>query len=126
MFENTLNGPLHVDYVLSSDDGLTWGSRGTVYTAASGSVAGSPQVVTVGGTVVVSFMTNEDGGTAGAVDGGEMKTVGSTDGGLTYSGPTTVGPLGSHWGGMLPVGSDSFMILVNENGPGMISQLWNV
>ena len=126
VFENTQNGPLSVDYVLSPDDGMTWGNRGNVYTAANGMEAGSPQVVTVGGTVVASFMTNEDGGSSSGVDGGDMQTVGSTNGGTAWSGPTVVSPVGSHWGGMLAESDTTFFTLVAQDGPGLVSELWSV
>lgn len=60
VFENTESGPFSVDYVISHDDGMSWGERGRLYTARSGKLAGAPQVYNVWGTLVASFMTNED------------------------------------------------------------------
>ena len=40
VFENTQTGPFSVDYVLSSDDGYSWHSRGRVYTAVNNLEAG--------------------------------------------------------------------------------------
>ena len=104
---------------------MSWGGRNRVFTPSSGE-AGAPQVVNVGGTIVVDFMTNENGGGSGGVDGGEMMTVTSTDGGHTYSGPTIVGPIGSHWPGMLSLSSNSFLAMFGLDGVGMISQIWNI
>ena len=126
MFENTQDGYFSIDYVLSHDDGNSWGERGRVYTAANGNDAGAPQVVNVGGTIVVDFMTNEDGGGAPrSIDGGDMKTVTSTDGGRTYSGPTTIGSVGSHWPGMLDLDGNRFLAFWTQDGQGLVSQIWN-
>lgn len=128
VFENTEDGNFAVNYVLSHDDGLTWGERGRIYTPAAGKAAGSPQVALVGGTLVASFMTNEDGGSASdtAVDGGSMKTVGSTDGGITWSGATTVSPVGSHWGGVFATNDRTFLTMVAIDGTGLQAHSWNV
>lgn len=45
----------------SPDDGNSWGNRRNIYTATGeNNNAGAPQVINVGGTLVVSFMTDED------------------------------------------------------------------
>ena len=120
VFENTLHGPFSVDYVLSPDDGYTWGSRGNVYTAVNNAEAGAPQVINVGGTLVASFMSNEAGNGPG-VDNGEMKVVTSTDGGVTWSGATVISGLGSHWPGMQVLDDKNFLALYSFSGLGLVS-----
>jgi len=47
--------------VVFHDGGSTWGERADVYVPADGKEAGAPPIVNVGGTLVASFMTNDDG-----------------------------------------------------------------
>lgn len=63
--------------MFSTDDGYTWGSRTRVHTAADDHQLGAPQVINVGGTLVVSFMSDEAGNGPGA-DNGEMRVVTSS------------------------------------------------
>ncbi|KKP02561.1 hypothetical protein THAR02_05332 [Trichoderma harzianum] len=124
VFENTESGPFSIDYVLSHDDGNSWGQRARLYTARNGKNAGAPQVVNVGGTLVTSFMTNEDvAGTGGnGIDGAQMKVVTSTDGGSTWSGTTITGDAGSHWPGLYTVDQTHFLALYTKDGLGAVSQ----
>ncbi|RYP07427.1 hypothetical protein DL764_002504 [Monosporascus ibericus] len=113
IFENTEDGRFSVNYVTSHDDGYTWGLQRTrLYTACNGRIYCAPQAETRGpppledadlkvvynvwGTLVASFMTNEDW-TEGAngYDGAEMNVITSVDGGRTWSG-SVVGPAYSH------------------------------
>jgi hypothetical protein len=124
VFENTESGPFSIDYVLSHDDGNSWGQRTRLYTAKNGLNAGAPQVVNVGGTLVTSFMTNEDvEGTGGnGIDGAQMKVVTSTNQGQTW-GPTTItGNTGSHWPGLYTLDQTHFLALYSFNGVGAVSQ----
>ncbi|KAL6806270.1 glycoside hydrolase family 93 protein [Trichoderma sp. SZMC 28013] len=124
VFENTESGPFSIDYVLSHDDGNSWGQRARLYTARNGKNAGAPQVVNVGGTLVTSFMTNEDvAGTGGnGIDGAQMKVVTSTDGGSTWSGTTITGDAGSHWPGLYTLDQTHFLALYTKDGLGAVSQ----
>jgi hypothetical protein len=109
-----------VDAVFSQDDGYSWNSRIRIYTAANNREAGAPQVINVGGTLVVDFMSNEAGTQAG-VDNGEMKVVTSTDGGRTWSPPTVIAGLGSHWPGMHVIDDRTFLALYSFNSLGLVS-----
>lgn len=125
VFENTETGPFSVDYVISRNDGFSWGERGHVYKSPNNGHAGAPQVVNVGGTIIVDFMTNEDGGDCCGVDNGAMKTVRSDDQGRSFGGLTTIGQVGSHWPGMLSLDNNRFLAMYGLNGQGMVAAAWN-
>ncbi|KAI0140207.1 glycoside hydrolase family 93 protein [Xylariaceae sp. FL1272] len=126
VFENTETGSFTVDYVLSHDDGYTWGQRGRLYTPRNGGMAGAPQVYNVGGTLVASFMTNEDVPGLNDLDGGQMKVITSTDGGNTWSGSVVTGETGSHWPGLLTRDATHFLALYSRSGLGAVSQLYQL
>ncbi|KAI1368394.1 glycoside hydrolase family 93 protein [Xylaria arbuscula] len=125
VFENTESGKFSIDYVLSHNDGRSWGERGRLYTAANGGTAIAPQVVNVGGTLVASFMTDESVGSTGA-DGAQMKVVTSTNGGATWSGAVVTGEVASHWPGLFTRDSTHFLALYSRNGYGAVSQLYQL
>ena len=117
---------MSIDYVISRDDGNTWGERGKVYTAkGKDKVAGAPQVLNVGGTLVVSFMTNEDVN-VGQIDGGQLKVVTSDNGGSTWSPATVLGDQGSHWPGLFTTDSSHFLALYSKDRLGAVSQLYEI
>ncbi|KAI1778581.1 hypothetical protein F4818DRAFT_438740 [Hypoxylon cercidicola] len=120
VFENTESGPFSVDYVLSHDDGLSWGARGRLYTARGGKLAGAPQVYNVGGTLVASFMTDEDEGADGTsgYDGTQMKVVASVDGGRTWS--------AAYWPGVFNRDPTHFLALYSKDRLGAVSQLYEL
>ncbi|KAI1263730.1 glycoside hydrolase family 93 protein [Xylariaceae sp. FL1019] len=126
VFENTETGSFTVDYVLSHDDGYTWGQRGRLYTPRNGGVAGAPQISNVGGTLVASFMTNEDVPGLDDLDGGQMKVITSADGGQTWSGSVVTGDTGSHWPGLLTRDATHFLALYSRDGLGGVSQLYQL
>ncbi|UNI21263.1 hypothetical protein JDV02_007268 [Purpureocillium takamizusanense] len=118
-------GPLFVvDIVSSNDDNMKgWGDRHRIYTPKGDNLqAGAPWVINVGGILVVSFMTNEDTRDLPNVDGGELKIVWSTDRGVTWSSPITVGQRGSHWPGMMALNDTDFLVTWSQDGSGMLSQ----
>ncbi len=134
VFENTESGAFTIDYVLSHDDGYTWGERGRLYTPAGApaKVAGAPQVYNVGGvggTLVASFMTNE-GDDVPQVDGSQMKVVTSSDGARTWSNAsasaTVVGATGSHWPGLFGTDPTHFLALYSLDGLGAVGQLYEL
>ncbi|KAK3942876.1 Sialidase [Diplogelasinospora grovesii] len=132
VFENTEIGHFSIDRVLSHDDGYTWGERARVYTAANSRDAGAPAVVNVGGTLVVSFMTNEDtpSVTVGQVDGSQMKLVTSVNGGQGWSnsggGGFVASDIGTHWPGLYAVNGNQFLALYSKDGLGAVSQLFQL
>ncbi|KAJ7493330.1 glycoside hydrolase family 93 protein [Mycena galericulata] len=103
IFETTENtAPLFtVKSVVSHNDGTTWGERSQVYIpVGSGKNAGAPQVTTTtAGTLVASFMTDEDNTAAHTwPQGASMKilTSLSTDPAV-WGQKTTVLPISSLW-----------------------------
>ncbi|KAK5627656.1 hypothetical protein RRF57_003371 [Xylaria bambusicola] len=125
VFENTESGRFSIDYVLSHDDGRSWGERGRLYTAANGGTAIAPQVCNVGGTLVASFMTDESVGSTGA-DGAQMKVITSTNGGATWNKAVVTGEVASHWPGLFARDSTHFLALYSRNGLGAVSQLYQL
>jgi hypothetical protein len=119
--------PFSVYAVISRDDGYTWTDRRRVYTAnGHGKEAGAPQTANVGGTLVVSFMTNQDTPTP-RLDGGQMRVVTSVDSGQTWSPDAIVtGMTGSHWAGIFAMDSTTFLALYSRDGMGAVSQLYGV
>ncbi|CAO1604103.1 hypothetical protein XANCAGTX0491_007669 [Xanthoria calcicola] len=119
--------------VFSADDGRTWSGRRTIYTASSPNTsAGAPQVINVGGgTLVVSFMTNEDQrlqAPAGQyTENTAVKVLTSGDGGKTWGNKVTVGERQSSWPGLLDLGvaggGARFLYLLEKGGQGVRSQL---
>ncbi|KAL7928402.1 glycoside hydrolase family 93 protein [Trichoderma chlorosporum] len=128
VFENTESGPYSIDYVLSHDDGNSWGERTRLYTALNGANAGAPQVVNVGGTLVTSFMTNEDVAGTGpnGIDGAQMKVVTSTNEGATWGATTVTGNKGSHWPGLYTLDQTHFLALYSFDGLGAVSQSYQL
>jgi Neuraminidase (sialidase) len=115
-FETNEVGPFKVWTVTSSDGGKTWGNRKIIFnpeTPTKGRQAGGPGIVNLGGTLVVSFMTNQDAdvgdGYPHSKPGTDMKVITSNDGGDTWSGPTTV-LHDAAWGGIAVV-DDGALVL---------------
>ncbi|KAI8951942.1 glycoside hydrolase family 93 protein [Xylaria longipes] len=125
VFENTESGGFSIDYVLSHDDGKSWGERGRLYTAANGGQAIAPQICNVGGTLVASFMTDESVGATGA-DGAQMKVITSTTGGKTWGAGVVTGEVASHWPGLFARDSTHFLALYSKDGLGAVSQLYQL
>ncbi|EXF77469.1 hypothetical protein CFIO01_10949 [Colletotrichum fioriniae PJ7] len=126
VFEHTREGRFNVDYVLSHDDGYTWGERGSLYTARNGRMSGAPQVYNVWGTLVASFMTNEDVEGADGYNFGEMKVITSVDHGKTWSGSVVTGPAQAHWPGLFNRDPTHFLALYSREGVGAVSQLYEL
>ncbi|KAI1192616.1 glycoside hydrolase family 93 protein [Nemania serpens] len=125
VFENTEDCGFSIDYVLSHDDGRSWGQRGRAYTAANNGEAIAPQICNAGGTLVVSFMTDESVGGTGA-DGAQMKVITSTNGGGSWSGSVVTGQVASHWPGLFARDSTHFLALYSKDGIGAVSQLYQL
>ena len=121
VFESESNGLFVIDSITSSDDGKTWGNRQNVYTPdQAGTSAGAPQVVSIGSSLAVSFMTNEDTSTpdpsGGYTSDTSVKVVTSGDGGVTWGSKILVTGVQSVWAGLLGLTSCSFMVLVDYKG----------
>ncbi|TDZ34297.1 hypothetical protein C8035_v010769 [Colletotrichum spinosum] len=126
VFEHTREGKFNVDYVLSHDDGYSWGERGSLYTARNGKMSGAPQVYNVWGTLVASFMTNEDAGRGDGYNFGQMKVITSVDGGKSWSGSVVTGDAEAHWPGVFNRDPAHFLALYNREGLGLVSQLYEL
>ena len=121
VFESSTVGTFNVTAITSADDGKTWGNRKIIYTPTKPNTsAGATQIINVGGTLGVSFMTNEDaklsapspnyvGHTAG-------KLIPSCDGGKTWGNKITVGKVQSVWPGMVGLDSASFLVMFDNGG----------
>ncbi|KAH7407221.1 Sialidase [Cadophora sp. MPI-SDFR-AT-0126] len=115
---NTNAGPFSIYAVSSSDGGTTWTDRRPVYTASTaGRNSGAPQVVNVGGTLVVSFMTDED--VADSARNWPMvaasKMLVSVDGGKTWKNKLQVFAPNSQWPGLLALkDEDTFLYLTSQ------------
>jgi len=122
VFESETNGIFTILSITSADDGKTWSStRCLVYASTgSGNSAGAPQIVNVGGTMVVSFMTSEDanlGSGGGAYTSHTAaKVVSSSDGGKTWGNKITTSPEQSNWPGLVVVDSKNFLALSDHAG----------
>lgn len=121
VFESESEGIFVVDSITSSDDGKTWDNRTTVYTPDSPNTsAGAPQVVNAGGTLCVSFMTNEDSTLAAPSNGYTTNTaakfITSGDGGLTWGNKITVGQVLSVWPGLYAFEGASLLMLFDNEG----------
>ncbi|GAP92957.1 putative glycoside hydrolase family 93 protein [Rosellinia necatrix] len=125
VFENTEDGRFSIDSVRSHDDGRSWGERSRLYTAANGREAIAPQICNVGGTLVVSFMSDESVANAGP-DGSQMKVVTSTNGGSSWSSAAVTGEVASHWPGLFARDSTHFLALYSKDGAGAVSQLYQL
>ncbi|KAF2639247.1 neuraminidase [Massarina eburnea CBS 473.64] len=108
-FETNEVGPFKVWTVTSSNGGKSWGDRKIIFspeTPTAGRQAGGPGIVNMNGTLVVSFMTNQDAevgdGYPHAKPGTDMKVITSTDKGNTWSAPVTVIE-DAAWGGITVV-----------------------
>jgi hypothetical protein len=117
VFESEQNGYFTINSVTSSNDGQTWGNRQRVYTpVGTNRNAGAPQVVNVGGTLAVSFMTDEDASGGTWVDNPDAKVVTSGDGGKTWGNKLTWSGISSFWPGLLDLDGSNFLGLVDDGG----------
>lgn len=95
--------------------------------AASGDntrTAIAPQVWNVGGTLIASFMTNEDTDDAES-DGAEMKVISSTNGAKTWSDSVVTGTH-AHWPGLFSQDKTHFLALYGKDGVGSVSQSYKL
>lgn len=117
VFEASQNGLFTVNSIYSSDDGKTWANRTRVYTpTGTNNNAGSPQVVNVGGTLVVSFMTDEDTQEHNWFQGAGAKLVTSGDGGATWGNKIEVFEPQANWPAMLTLDDSSFLYAADYDG----------
>ncbi|KAL9107678.1 MAG: hypothetical protein Q9227_007485 [Pyrenula ochraceoflavens] len=113
VFETETNGgQFTIGAVSSNDDGRSWGNRRTIFTPSAGNAnANAPQVVNVGGTMVVSVQTDED--SPGSV---AAKVITSGDGGGSWGDKVTFSGSVSHWPGLVDLDSGSLLGLADDGG----------
>ena len=117
VFETNESGHYTVNSVTSTDDGKTWGNRRRVYTSTgNGNNAGAPQVINVGGTLAVSFMTDEDTQLGQWTSGAGSKLVTSADGGATWGNKVEVFAFQANWPGMVTLDDSNFLYLSDAGG----------
>lgn len=102
--------------VTSSDDGASWGNRRTIYVpTGKDNNAGAPQVVLVGSTLTVSFMTDEDTSEHSWINGADIKLLTSPDGHF-FGNKITVFPVQTNWAGQVPLSDNSVLVMGDNNG----------
>jgi len=122
VFETTRYGNFSVECAVSRDDGRTFGNRQLVYMSAGGKRnAGAPQIAAFAdGTLVVTFMTDEDSGQMPAwPKHAHVKTVvGSLtkNGAISWSGPYVVSEAGGFWPGIMLVDKYSILVVYENMG----------
>lgn len=117
VFESTRDGHFGIYSTTSSDDGETWGNRQQVYTpTGNGNNAGAPQVINAGGTLVVSFMTDEDTQLGKWTSGAGSKLITSTDGGMTWGNKIQVFAPQANWPGMVALSGSELLYMCDSNG----------
>lgn len=119
VYESNRGNHYTVNAVTSPDDGASWSTKEIAVYAPVGrsNNAGSPFVVGVGGTLVVSFMTDEDTGEHDWPAGASAKVVTSNDGGRTWGGKTTVAGPETKWPGMVRMDGGSALVLFDDGAP---------
>ncbi|KAL8922616.1 MAG: hypothetical protein Q9208_005121 [Pyrenodesmia sp. 3 TL-2023] len=128
VYETLTTGAFYLGAVLSTDDGKTWSGRRTIYrTSSPNTSAGAPQVINVGGTLVVSFMTNEDQQLSmpsqSYTDRTSVKVITSGDQGKSWGNKVTVGAVQSAWPGLMDLGGSKGQFLYLLDRAGAKSQL---
>lgn len=123
VFETTRRRPhFSLEYVVSYDDGASWGHRGVVYVPrGAGRDAGSPQIAACkGGRLAVVFMTDEDVDVPRWPRNAAIKAVfadGLNAGAIRWSEhPVLVHEAPSHWPGVLCTAEDEVMAVYEHRG----------
>ncbi|KAI1274823.1 Sialidase [Xylaria sp. FL0933] len=123
VFETTRRGPhFNLEYVVSYDDGRSWGERGMVYVPRGDKRnAGSPQIAACkGGKLAVVFMTDEDVPEPKWPRNAAIKAVfadGLNGGRVRWSEhPVLIHHAPAHWPGVLCTAEDEVMAVYEQHG----------
>jgi hypothetical protein len=127
VFESQPSGHFQVFMMESGNGGASWENRRVIHDPqCSGTCnSGAPQIVTVGSTLVVSFMTDEDGPLGSWPSNGSAKLIASSDSGVSWSDATLVNGEGSMWPGLFNLDDESFFITYEYKGTSTASK-WAV
>ncbi|KAN0110690.1 glycoside hydrolase family 93 protein [Hyaloscypha variabilis] len=106
VFETDEDGIMHIKCVTSPDDGKTWGNRQLVYRAGKWTAA-APQVANIGGVLVVTFQTDEDG------EGMGLKCMVGKPGNWVLK--VKLGAVGV-WSGIMALDERSALVMFDESG----------
>lgn len=118
VMETGAPGGFYLSSVTSTNDGRSWSTPRQMFNPGRGRNANAPQVVNMGGGLLVcSFMTDQDGGPTAT------KVITSHDMGKTWSNKIVVGQAESKWPGIYAV-EDRAVIVLHEQagGPGAVVQ----
>ncbi|CAJ2504166.1 Uu.00g115600.m01.CDS01 [Anthostomella pinea] len=118
---------MRLDYVISGDDGRSWGGRGTVFDPGSNNTAISGQMVRIGSYLAVVFLTNKD---IGPIDPNAVPAPSGDPAGVGYANrvvfsdgivrdgrlrwtetPLELWPVDSEWTGAVQLSDKSIMAL---------------
>lgn len=120
IFETNQDGTFSLKSTTSSDDGRSWGNRQTVYHATGqNNNAGAPQITNAGGTLVASFMTDEDTSLHKWVSGASTKIIVSTaiiSGSISWGNKLTVGNVQSNWPGIMTLDNNHVLVMYDNGG----------
>ncbi|KAM3070282.1 hypothetical protein ACMFMG_010118 [Clarireedia jacksonii] len=118
--------------VSSSNGGKKWENRQLIYDPGNDKNAGAPQIVRVGNTLAVSFMTDEDRVPYDQRTDADKarpwptvtaaKLIVSNDGGATWGYKTTVFPLEAYWPGLLSLKNENALLLLSSSSGKLESQ----
>lgn len=121
VFETSTVGTFSLSTITSTDDGKTWGNRRVIYKPVRPNTsAGAPQILNVGGTLVVSFITNEDDILSSPAPNYALRTsvklITSSDGGKTWGNKLLVGKPHSVWPALVGLDSKNFLVAFDNGG----------
>ncbi|KAI2604469.1 glycoside hydrolase family 93 protein [Hypoxylon fragiforme] len=112
---------VHVDYMLSYDDGASWWNRSTIYDPKGADrSAGAPQIANFGDGVALTFMTDEDTTTVDWPKNSTTKALfsnGVRDGKMQWSKkPVLLDASPSWWPGLLTTANNEVMAVYGHDG----------